>query len=77
MRVCKPNDAESMARFRRALQSLSTEPVEAYDVDDIRLCLCRIGDEVLSILCDQTAVEIDGSPAVVRQVFAAMDAAGT
>jgi len=71
--ICEPTDTLTLARFKRVLHALGAELLGDFDSSlDVRLLEVCLDGDILHIFADSWSVDIEGSPALVQRVVAAM-----
>src|SRR5262249_29663461 len=74
-RICNHPDEASALRFENALRSLEGAPRDVQSSSEDREagnCQFRIGDDILTVCRDASAIDVEGPPAVVLRVMYAM-----
>jgi len=67
--ICEPDDTAAVERFRLALRRLGAVR-EAKDwAPECDIYRMKIGDDELTIFCDQWSLDIEGSEGLVRIVL--------
>ena len=67
--ICDPNDTAAVERFRNSLHRLGAMRQAKDWVPDGDVYRMKIGDDHLSIFCDQWSLDIEGPEELVRRVL--------
>lgn len=67
--ICNSDDEAAIASFRDALRRLGAQLDEKSWAIGVDLYRLRIGDEELSVFCDDWSLDIEGSDALVQKVL--------
>jgi hypothetical protein len=71
--ICDANDALSVAKFKTVLRELGAELVEQHQSAlGVDLWQFRCADGNLTVFSDAWFIDIEGPPALVRQITTAM-----
>jgi len=67
--ICEPDDSAAVERFRSALGRLGAVRQVKDWVPDCDIYRMRLGDDELTIFCDQWSLDIEGPDDLVHRVM--------
>jgi hypothetical protein len=71
--ICDSSDTATLLRLKRTLQELDADVIGDFDSPlGVRLYEVRVGADVLHVFADDWSIDIDGPPALVERIVAAV-----
>ena len=67
--ICKPDDTAAVERFRIALRQLCAVRQAKDWVPDCDIYRMKIGEDELTIFCDELSLDIEGADDLVHRVL--------